>query len=250
MNEPALLVTLCTYNERENVELLVPAIHAVVPHADILIVDDNSPDGTGRLADEIAADDARVHVRHREGKLGLGTALVEALGYAVEQGYTYVLNLDADFSHSPEAIPDLLAAMEECDVAIGSRYVAGGGVEHWPVWRKVMSRLINGYARFTLGLKLRDTSGSFRCYRVGKVALVDLSRIEARGYAVLQELLFRLHGVGCRMKEVPIVFRDRRFGQSKINWREALAALVIMARLGVERVTAKRLRHTEARTGK
>ncbi len=235
MHPPTLLVTLCTYNERENLARLMPAIHAVAPQADVLVVDDNSPDGTGPLVDEMAAEDARIHVIHRAGKLGLGTALLAALGYAVEHGYTYVLNLDADLSHDPESIPSLLAAMAHADVAIGSRYVAGGGVASWPFHRKLMSRVVNGTTRRALGLTLRDMSGSFRCYRVSKLAELDFDRIEARGYAVLQELLFRLHRLGCRMVEVPITFKDREAGESKINWREVVAALGMIWRLARER---------------
>lgn len=234
MNTQTLLVTLCTYNERENLARLIPAIHAVVPHADILVVDDNSPDGTGELVDTMAEGDARIHTIHRAGKLGLGTALLAALGYAVEHGYTYVLNLDADFSHDPASIPPLVEAMEHADVAIGSRYVAGGGVESWPLHRKLMSRVINGTTRWALGLALQDMSGSFRCYRVSKLAELDFDRVEARGYAVLQELLFRLHRQGCRMVEIPITFKDREAGVSKINWREAVAALAMILRLSRE----------------
>lgn len=235
MNTPTLLVTLCTYNERENLARLIPAIHAAVPHADVLVVDDNSPDGTGMLVDQMAEEDARIHVIHRAAKLGLGTALLAALGYAVEHGYTYVLNLDADFSHDPASIPALLAAMEHADVAIGSRYVEGGGVENWPLHRRLMSRVVNGTTRWALGLELHDMSGSFRCYRVSKLAELDFDQIEARGYAVLQELLFRLHRLGCRMVEVPITFKDREAGESKINWREMVAALGMMLRLSRER---------------
>lgn len=238
MSSPTLLITLCTYNERENLARLIPAIHEVAPQADVLVVDDNSPDGTGQLVDAMAEEDARVHAIHRAGKLGLGTALLAALEYAVGHGYTYVLNLDADFSHDPKAIPDLLAEMEHADVAIGSRYIAGGGVENWPFHRKLMSRVINGTTRWALGLKLQDMSGSFRCYRVSKLAELDFGRIEARGYAVLQELLFRLHRQGCRMVEVPITFKDREAGESKINWREAVAALGMIFRLSRERAEA------------
>lgn len=235
MKPPSLLITLCTYNERDNLVRLIPAIHQVVPHADIVVIDDNSPDGSGELVDELARQDHRIHAIHRTGKLGLGTALLTGLQYAIDRQYDLVLNLDADFSHSPESIPKLLAAMEGADVAIGSRYVEGGGVEAWPLRRKLMSRMINGTTRWALGLSLRDMSGSFRCYRVSQLARLDFSRIEARGYAVLQELLFRLHHLGCQMVEVPITFKDREAGESKINWREMVAAVGMIFRLARER---------------
>src|SRR6516162_5563016 len=171
-----LLVMLCTYDERENLAALVPEIWSFAPAADILVIDDNSPDGTGQLADEWAAREKRVHVVHRPAKLGLGTAAVAGLRYAVERGYTFLINLDANFSHPPRYIPALLALMNEADVAIGSRYVAGGGVVGWGLRRHLMSRTINWYARVLLRLSTRDNSGSFRCYRVARLREVDFDR--------------------------------------------------------------------------
>lgn len=235
MDEPRVLVTLCTYNERENLQGLIPEIQRFAD-ADILVIDDNSPDGTGRLADEIAAADSRIRVLHRSGKLGLGTATLAGFHHGIEHGYDYLINLDADFSHHPRYIPALLAAMEQADVAIGSRYVPGGGVIGWGPLRRFMSRGINIYARLLLGLKTRDNSGSYRCYRVSKLRELDLGGIRARGYAYVEEILFRCRRIGCRFAEVPIVFEDRRYGESKINWREAAAALWLLFRLGVGRL--------------
>lgn len=236
MTGERLLVTLCTYNEAENLVQLIPEIHQRAPQADILVIDDNSPDGTGRLADEMAARDSRIHVLHRTGKLGLGTATLAGFRYAIEKDYDYVLNLDADFSHHPRHIPELLALMETADVAIGSRYVPGGGVVGWGLRRHFMSQGVNWYARLLLGLKTHDNSGSFRCYRVSRLAELDLDRIRARGYAFQEEILYRCRRIGCRFAESPITFEDRRYGQSKINMKEAVSALFVILRLGWENV--------------
>jgi dolichol-phosphate mannosyltransferase len=239
---PQFLVSLCTYNEHENLGPLIDAIHEHAPDAHLLVVDDGSPDGTGMLADELAAADPRIHVLHRPSKMGLGTALLAAIEYAIEHQYDYLLNLDADFSHPPRYIPALLAAMDHADVAIGSRYVAGGSVANWPLPRRVMSWAINTYARTLLRLPIRDTSGSFRCYRLSKLRELDLSLVKARGYAVLEEMLYRCRRIGCRFAEVPITFEDRRSGESKINYREVAAALWVILKLGVQGVVGVRVR--------
>jgi dolichol-phosphate mannosyltransferase len=228
---PRVLVTLCTYNERGNLERLIPAIHAQLPGSDVLVVDDNSPDGTGLLADELAARDPRIHVIHRPGKQGLGTATVAAFRNGLERGYDLLINMDADFSHPPEVLPALLAAAERVDVAVGSRYVAGGGVEGWGPHRHFMSRGINTYARLMLGLTTRDNSGSFRVYRVSRLREIDLNRIRAKGYAIQEEILFRCRRVGCTFEEVPFVFKDRTVGESKISWKDAVGALWVLLTL-------------------
>jgi dolichol-phosphate mannosyltransferase len=229
---PRVLVTLCTYNERENLGALVPAIRVTLPEADVLVIDDDSPDGTGALADELAATDSRVRVLHRAGKLGLGSAILAGLRQAIADGYDFVINMDADFSHDPRHLPALVACMDRADVAIGSRYVAGGGIEGWGPLRHLMSQGINWYARLMLGLSTRDNSGAFRCYRCSKLGQIDLDRVRSRGYAFQEEILFHCRVAGCRFEETPIVFRDRRYGTSKINWRESVAALWIILRLG------------------
>jgi dolichol-phosphate mannosyltransferase len=229
---PRVLVTLCTYDERENLGALVPAIRVTLPEADVLVIDDGSPDGTGALADELAATDPRVRVLHRAGKLGLGSAILAGLRQAIADGYDFVINMDADFSHDPRHLPALVACMERVDVAIGSRYVPGGGIEGWGPLRHMMSQGINWYARLLLGLSTRDNSGAFRCYRCSKLGQIDLDRVRSRGYAFQEEILFHCRVAGCRFEETPIVFRDRRYGTSKINWRESVAALWIILRLG------------------
>ena len=234
MSDSRLLIALCTYNERENLERLVPEILGYAPDADVLVVDDSSPDGTGKLAQSMAERDPRVHVIHRPGKQGLGTASVLSYRYAIEHGYELLLNMDADFSHPPRYLPDLRAGMEGADVTIGSRYVPGGSIVGWGPLRHIMSRGVNWYSRLLLRLPPRDCSGSFRCYRVSRLADLDLDRIVAHGYAFQEEILYRLRRLGCRIAERPIVFEERRYGSSKINWQEVAAALWVIFRLGVE----------------
>jgi dolichol-phosphate mannosyltransferase len=231
--QPRTLVTVATYNEVENLPLLVEAIWQVAPRADVLVIDDNSPDGTGRWCDERAATEPRLKCVHRAGKLGLGTATIAGMQYAIEHGYDQVLNMDADFSHHPRYIPAILAGMSDADVSIGSRYCPGGGTKDWPFKRRFMSWAVNTYARFLLGLKPKDTSGAFRCYRVSLLKQLDFAAIKSRGYSFQEEILWRLKRLGARMSETPIVFADRERGVSKINKQEAVAALWVIFRLGV-----------------
>jgi dolichol-phosphate mannosyltransferase len=233
-------VSLATYNEVDNLRPLVAEIRHHAPQASILIIDDNSPDGTGRLADELARTLPNIDVLHRGGKLGLGTAVLTAMQFAIERGFDYFVNLDADFSHPPRYIPALLAGMQEHDVMIGSRYIKGGGVEgEFNFKRKFMSTGINWYARLLLGLKTRDNSGSYRCYRVSKLAQIELQRVRSRGYSFMEEILFWCRQVGCRMGETPIVFENRRAGVSKLNKGEAVLALRIILQLGVDRALGR-----------
>jgi dolichol-phosphate mannosyltransferase len=236
-----LLISLATFNEVENLRPLVEEIRRHAPKAAVLVIDDNSPDGTGVLADELKAALPDVHVIHRAGKLGLGTALIEAMGFAVKNGYDYILNLDADFSHPPRYIPSIVAGMRDHDVMIGSRYVPGGGVEgtQFNLKRKFMSQGINAYARMFLGLKSRDNSGSFRCYRVAKIAEIDFARVRSRGYSFMEEILFWCREVGCRIGETPILFENRRAGVTKINKYEAYMALRIIFELGLDRLLGR-----------
>lgn len=261
-----VLFLLATYDEIENLPPLVDAILATVPQADVLIVDDNSPDGTGVWAQNASKNDLRIKAIVRQNKRGLGSAVVAGLRYAVENGYRRVVNLDADFSHPVEVAPRLLARLEgdaldettpknnaqtdtvhkvrrvatpplePVDVVIGSRYVPGGATPDWPLRRRIMSRCVNAFARLTLGLRTNDNSGSYRCYRVETLRKVDFDAIVSQGYSFFEELLYRLHLVDARFAEIPIVFIDRRFGVSKINRKEALRAIAIMTRLGVRRL--------------
>lgn len=231
------LVTIATYNELENLPRLVEEIFAQAPDVEILVIDDNSPDGTGRWCDEKHARDARVHCLHRAGKLGLGTATIAGMQYAIKQGYDQVLNMDADFSHHPRYLPAMLKRMQDgepVDVVIGSRYIPGGGVQGWPLKRRLMSKGVNIYARALLGLWPRDCSGAFRLYRVELLEKLDFEHIVSRGYSFQEEVLWRLKRLGARFAEVPIVFADRELGVSKINGGEAGAAVRILFRLGLK----------------
>jgi dolichol-phosphate mannosyltransferase len=230
---PRVLVSIATYNEKDNLTPLVAAIHQHLPAADVLVVDDNSPDGTGRLADELSAKDSRVHVVHRAGKLGLGTAILAAMRHAIEYGYDYHVNMDADFSHPPAVLPALVGGMDRYDVMIGSRYVAGGGTENWPFVRRAISRSVNGLVRVLLWMPVRDASGAYRCYRVSLLKKADLEKVRSRGYSFQQEVLFRCYKAGARLGETPIVFANRRAGASKVNWKESVRSLSMIWYLGL-----------------
>ncbi|WP_459557659.1 polyprenol monophosphomannose synthase [Lacunimicrobium album] len=236
LNADRVLVILCTYNEAQNIRLMIEAIHEEVPHADILVVEDNSPDGTGRIVDELMLTLPFLKVMHRAGKLGLGTATRAGLWQAVEEDYTFAVVLDADFSHHPAYMSSLIDAMDRADVAVGSRYVEGGGVVGWSWKRHAMSRLINFWARLMLGLSTLDNSGSYRCYRVSLLRKIDFSRFKAKGYAIQEELMYRCRVAGARFVEVPIVFEDRVRGASKITSREGYTAVYLMLNFGLKRL--------------
>jgi dolichol-phosphate mannosyltransferase len=239
-SSPKVLVSLATYNEADNLRPLVLAIRETVPHAHVLVIDDASPDGTAKIAEALTHELPGVFLIQRSGKLGLGTAVVRAMQYAIDQGYDHYVNMDADFSHPPRFIPALLAGMDRVDVMIGSRYVPGGGVEgEFGLRRKFMSTGINTYARLLLGLRTRDNSGSFRAYRVSKLRLIDFSWIRSKGYSFMEEILFWCRSVGCTFDETPILFENRRGGESKLHAGEALRALEVMLGLGVDRLLGR-----------
>lgn len=231
--QPRTLVTLATYNERDNLAPLIQEIHQQLPHADVLVIDDNSPDGTGQLADQLASQDSRVHVMHRAGKLGLGTATIAAIRYAIDHDYVLHVNMDADFSHHPRYLPALLAGMDRHDVMIGSRYVPGGGTQNWPVSRQLMSWGVNTLTRVLMRIRAHDTSGAYRCYRVSKMREVALDQIISRGYSFQEEMLYRCRQVGCRIGETPIIFEDRRAGTSKVNMKEAIRSILLISWIGL-----------------
>lgn len=230
MPQPKTVVAIATYNERENLPSLVDAVQAALPEADVLVVDDNSPDGTGRWADERAATDPRLSVIHREGKLGLGSATITAFRWALERDYERVATMDADWSHPPEQLPALLALAESCDVAIGSRYAPGGKIEGWPASRRVISRVMNRLTRFLLRVPVKDSSGAFRVYRTSALEKIDLGRISSSGYAYLEEIVWRLAAAGATFAEHPITFRDRTVGSSKANLAEARGKFAMLWR--------------------
>jgi dolichol-phosphate mannosyltransferase len=210
------LVCLPTYNERENLASLVDEIlHTAA--VDVLVIDDNSPDGTGRVADLIAEKDPRVHVLHRPGKLGLGTAYLAGFRWGLARGYRLLFEMDADFSHQPRYLPELLRAVDGADLVLGSRYVAGGGTENWGLVRRTLSRGGSIYARSILHVPVRDMTGGFRVFRREVLEALDLDTVTTTGYAFQIELLYRAWKKGFRIKEVPIVFYERVSGRSKMS---------------------------------
>ena len=212
------LVIIPTYNEHENLPRIVPQILEQDPRLEVLVVDDSSPDGTGELAEALAQAEPRVHVLHRTGKLGLGTAYVAGFRWALEHRYDYVYEMDADFSHDPEHLPDFLAQIHDADLVIGSRYLDKRvTVVNWPMTRLLLSYFANVYARWVTGLKLWDSTGGFKCYRRRVLEAVDLDRVRSNGYSFQIEMSFRAWRKGFRLKEITILFTDRSHGQSKMS---------------------------------
>ena len=232
------LVIIPTYNERENLPRIVPLVLEQDPRLEVLVVDDNSPDGTGDLAEALAAATNRVHVIHRQGKAGLGTAYVAGFRWALQAGYDYVFEMDADFSHDPRHLPTFLGAIGDADVVIGSRYLNRRvTVINWPMSRLMLSYFANVYARWVTGLKLWDSTGGYKCYRREVLAAVDLDQVRSNGYSFQIEMSFRAWRKGFRLKEITITFSDRSEGRSKMSgaivreavwmvWRLRLWALV------------------------
>jgi dolichol-phosphate mannosyltransferase len=220
-----VLVVIPTYNEAENIRLIAERVRGAVPSADILVADDNSPDGTGAIADELAATDDQVHVLHRSGKQGLGAAYVAGFGWARERGYDAVVEMDADGSHAPEELPRLLDALRDADAVLGSRWVPGGTVLNWPAHRLVISRGGNLYTRLALGMPLRDATGGYRAYRAPLLDKIDVESVASQGYCFQVDLAWRAYRQGFRVVEVPITFAERERGASKMSAaivREAL----------------------------
>ena len=231
MTTARTLVALATYNEIENLPELTDAILRVFPAADLLVVDDNSPDGSGRWCDERAASEPRLCCLHRAGKLGLGSATLAAIRHAIVRDYDVIVTMDADWSHDPAHLPELMAATARADVAIGSRYIEGGAIDGWPQHRRLASRAMNRFSRALLRLPIQDTSGAFRAYRVAKLREINLDAIRATGYAYLEEILWHLAQADATFAEVPITFHQRRAGRSKMNLREAAGKLATLTRL-------------------
>ncbi len=215
---PPSLIVVPTYNEHDNVRDIAARFLAALPGTELLFVDDNSPDGTGVLLDELAAVEPRIHVMHRAGKLGLGTAYVEGFGWGLARGYAYLFEMDADGSHDPRYLPQMLALAEDgADLVVGSRYVPGGGTENWGLGRQLISRGGGLYARTILGVDVRDVTAGFVCWRRAALEAIDLSTITSNGYSFQIEMKYRALSKGLRLVETPIVFVDRRVGQSKMS---------------------------------
>jgi len=215
---PPSLIVVPTYNERDNVRGIAGRLLGALPGAELLFVDDNSPDGTGALLDELAGADPRIHVMHRAGKLGLGTAYVEGFGWGLARGYAYLFEMDADGSHDPQYLPAMLALAEDgADVVVGSRYVPGGGTANWGLGRRILSRGGSLYARTILGIDVRDVTAGFICWRRAALETIDLATVGSNGYSFQIEMKYRALKKGLRLVETPIVFVDRRVGQSKMS---------------------------------
>tara|TARA_B110000438_G_scaffold131479_1_gene127610 strand:- start:17 stop:721 length:705 start_codon:yes stop_codon:yes gene_type:complete len=233
MSSPLVLIP--TYNEKGNLPSFIVAVRASLPQADILIIDDNSPDGTGILAEEIAAQDANVAVLHREQKEGLGRAYLAGFAWALDRQYSHVFEIDADFSHNPKDLPRLLEATEEADLALGCRWMPGGGVSGWPWSRLALSRFGNLYARLILGVSYRDLTGGFKCFRREALETLGLDKVRSVGYGFQIETTWRALKSGLRVVEVPIHFTDRTVGESKMSGQTFKEALILMWRLRLGR---------------
>lgn len=219
------LIVIPTYNEAENIQPLVESILKTVPSVEILVVDDGSPDGTGKIVDGIATREKRVHALHRKGKLGLGTAYVAGFKWGLERGFDALIEMDADFSHDPKYLPQMLKSLESHDVVIGSRYVPGGGTLNWGLGRKILSRGGSFYARTILGVPVRDLTGGFNGWRRSVVQAVDIGSLRSDGYSFQIELKYRAFLTGAKITEFPIVFEDRKVGKSKMNRKIVIEAL-------------------------
>jgi dolichol-phosphate mannosyltransferase len=237
-------VIVPTYNERENLEQIAARLRTAVPDADLLVVDDNSPDGTGETADKLAAEDSSIHVLHRPAKAGLGSAYIAGFRWALERGYGVLVEIDADGSHQPQELPGLLAALEAgADLVIGSRYVTGGTVLNWPKSREILSRGGNTYARLMLRISVRDATGGYRAYRASTLRRIALDEVESQGYCFQIDLALRVIRAGLTVVEVPITFVERAHGASKMSRAVVVEALWRVTQWGI----TARLRRRGAR---
>jgi len=225
------IIIIPTYNEKENIERLIEEIRKLNRDFDVLIIDDNSPDSTGRIADDLAKRHSEVSVIHRPGKLGLGTAYITGFKYALENNYDLVFTMDADFSHQPKYLINLLEKARECDLVIGSRYIKDGRIKNWPLHRLILSRGANIYVRMVTGLPVSDSTGGFNCYRKKVLKKIDLDKVISDGYAFQIEMKHKLWKKGFSIREVPITFIDRTRGTSKISKRIIFQALFLVWKL-------------------
>lgn len=233
------LVLLPTYNEKENIERIIPEILKQDDRLFVLVIDDNSPDGTGKIADRIASRNPRVLVLHREKKQGLGQAYIAGFRWALEHGYDYVFEMDADFSHDPKYLPDFLKTIKDNDIVLGSRYISGVNVINWPMMRLLLSYYANVYSRVITGLPLRDATGGFKCFRRKVLESIDLSEVRSNGYSFQIEMSYRAYKKGFRIKEIPIVFVDRTAGTSKMSKHIVREAIFMVWRLRLWSILGK-----------
>jgi len=220
-----VLIVIPTYNEKENISTIIPEILKLNLNIEILVVDDNSPDGTGKVVDNLAQENPKIQVIHRQEKSGLATAYIAGFHYALKKDYDYIMQMDADFSHDPKYIPDFLKYMKEYDLVLGSRYISGGGVVNWGPLRKFISQGGSFYARNVLGTKIKDFTGGFKCFKKETLIKIDLDSVCSIGYAFNIELTYRTLKNGLKVKEIPIIFVDRRVGKSKMSKSIFLEAL-------------------------
>ena len=225
------VVVIGTYNEAENIPGLLPDILKLGPEYEAIVVDDNSPDGTGRLVAQTTANEPRVHLVQRPGRMGYGSAYLEGFRAALAMGADYIVQMDADYSHNPSDIPRLVEAARDADVASGSRYTRGGGTEGWPLRRRVISRTANLAARLLLALPIRDCTGGFKCFPRSTLESVNFEDIRSKGFASLYEVNYACHRSGKVFREVPITFVERRAGASKLSWKVIAEALIVLLRL-------------------
>ncbi len=229
-----VLTIIPTYNELESLPITLGRLRAAVPASDVLVVDDNSPDGTGQLADSIAAEDSQVHVLHRKGKEGLGAAYIAGFRWGLEAGYDVLVEMDADGSHQPEQLPQLLDAVEQgADLAMGSRWVPGGSVVNWPLYRQAISRTGSTYARIMLGVKIKDVTGGYRAFRRTTLEKLNLDQVESVGYGFQVDLAWRVAKLGLRIVECPITFVERELGASKMSGHIVVEAMINVTRWGL-----------------
>jgi len=225
------LIIIPTYNEKENLETLIETIFRLDRDIEILVVDDGSPDGTGKIADRLAEKDSRVHVIHREGKLGLGSAYLRGFRFAIDRKYDLIFEMDADFSHDPDFLPAFLEKAEQCDVVLGSRYIQGVNVINWPMSRLLLSYFANVYTRVVTGLPVRDATGGFKCFHRRALESIDLDNVKSDGYSFQIEMTFKCWKKGFRVCEIPIIFYERRKGQSKMSKKIVHEAVFMVWRL-------------------
>jgi dolichol-phosphate mannosyltransferase len=230
-----VLIVIPTYNEADTISSLLSEITGIYPVADILVVDDNSPDGTGGIVEELARKDSRIMCLHRSRKEGIGPAYIAGFKEALKRGYSYILQMDADFSHDPKYIPELFKLAKEYDLVIGSRYVQGGGTRNWGIIRRLISRFGSLYAKLILGLKINDLTGGFKCFNKRVLESIELDDVKSKGYVFQIEMTYRAHRKGFRIKEFPIIFTDRRMGQTKMSRSIFFEAFINVWRLRLRR---------------
>jgi len=233
------LVVMPTYNEADNISQIIREVLSQDEKIDVLVVDDNSPDGTGEVVEKIAAENPRVHVFHRHEKLGLGSAYVAGFKYALKEGYDYIFEMDSDFSHDPRELPNLLEKMKDFDLVIGSRYINGVSVINWPMSRLILSYFANLYARLIVGARIKDLTGGFKCFRRCVLEAIDLDRIRSDGYAFQIEVNYKAYSKGFKITEIPIIFVERRAGSSKMSKKIIWEAFWLVWRLRLWRMTGR-----------